>query len=80
MFFPKDRLYPLLQCQEVCLGSGPPRLHRYFKEFWAWAQAQQGSPCPAVWFVIWPFITDSEQALIILTRPPSQLTQPGSAV
>lgn len=56
-------------------GPAPQGLHRYFKEFWAWAQAQQGSPCPALWFVIRPFITSSEQALIILPRPPSQRIQ-----
>lgn len=73
--FPKDWLCPPQQCQEVSLGSAPQGLHRYFKEFWIWAQAQQGSPCPALWFVIWPFITSSEQALIILPRPPSQHIQ-----
>lgn len=51
-------------------GVQPLGLHRYFKEFWVWAQAQQGSPCPALWFVIWPFITGSEQTLIILPDHP----------
>lgn len=55
-----------------CFSWVHPELHRHYRKLWAQTQAQQGSPCPALRFVIWPFITGSGQALIILPRPPSQ--------
>lgn len=73
--FPRNDSILHTSAKRFLWGPSPQGLHRYFKKFWAWAQAQQGSPCPTLWFVIWPFITSSEKALIILPRPPSQRIQ-----